>query len=315
MGTIPYRLKRPMALSLTLAVAVYLVVIVWANGAEVLHRFTSLSPATVLVALTLPALGFLVRFGRWAVYMRALEHRIPWRAHLRIYVAGLALTATPGKVGENLRVLYLRPYGVPSSHGLAAFFAERLLDLVAMVLLAGLALRLAAAHSWWIAAIGGVTVVALILIRDRRVPRLLEKLGADRGWVGRSLERVAGLLRAARRLLSPRLLVAGLGLALLAWSAEAWTFGFLARSVGLHIGVPTAMGVFAVATLLGAISFVPGGVGPTEGVMIGLLVVSGASTSDAAAVTLLTRAVTLWWAVLLGVMAMTGITDPGSSTR
>lgn len=304
-----------MAVSLTLAVAVYLIVIVWANGAEVLQRFTALSPATALLALTLPALGFLVRFGRWAVYMRRFDHHIPWRAHLRIYVAGLALTATPGKVGENLRVLYLRPYGVPSSHGLAAFFAERLLDLVAMVLLAGLALKLAAAQSWWIAAIGGATVVALIVIRDRRVPRLLEKIGADKRWIGHWLERVAGLLTAARQLLSPRLLIVGLALALLAWSAEAWTFGFLARSVGLHIGVPTAMGVFAVATLLGAVSFVPGGVGPTEGVMIGLLVVSGAPTSDAAAVTLLTRAVTLWWAVLLGMVAMMGINDPGSSTR
>jgi uncharacterized protein (TIRG00374 family) len=89
---------------------------------------------------------------------------------------------------------------------------------------------------------------------------------------------------------------------------------FLWQAMGIDVRTTTAMGVFAVATLLGAISFVPRGVGPTEAVMGGLLVVAGASVPDAAAATLLTRVVTLWWVVLLGVVATLGLTTPNEVT-
>jgi uncharacterized membrane protein YbhN (UPF0104 family) len=302
-----------MVVTVMLAAALYLIAVILADGPAVQGRLASLSPATIGVALALPTAGYLVRFVRWAAYMRVLGHRVPVLAHLQIYLAGFALTATPGKVGENLRALYLRPYGVPASHSVAAFVAERLGDLVAMTLLAGLALDLAVEHSWWIAGTSALTVTVLAVIRHPGLPDLIDTHVRGRGRLSTLLRRAVGSLRAARQLLSIRLLVVGLGLALLAWSAEAWTFGFLSRSLGIAIAIPTAMGVFAVATLLGAVSFLPGGVGPTEAVMGGLLVISGASVPDAAAVTVLIRAVTLWWAVLLGVAATVGLRFPDRS--
>jgi len=304
------RLRRPLLATLVAAAAFYLVGIVLSDGKAVLERLTRLSPTTVLVCVLLPTAGFLIRFVRWNTYIHALHHAVPWREHLRIYLAGFALTATPGKVGENLRTLHLQPYGVPASHSVAAFFTERLADLAAMVCLSSLALRLAAAHSRWMVLAAALTLTVLLAVRDPRLPRILASRIRTEGWAAHSLRSLVGFLEAARQLLSLRLLAVGIVTALLAWGAEGVTFGLLARAMGIGVPIPTAIGVFAVATLLGAVSFIPGGVGPTEGVMVGLLVLAGASTPGAAAATLLTRAATLWWAVALGVLANVGVREP-----
>jgi len=55
----------------------------------------------------------------------------------------------------------------------------------------------------------------------------------------------------------------------------------------------------------GALSFMPGGLGGDEAVMVGLLVWQGLDAADAVAATVIIRVTTLWFAVLLGVAATT----------
>jgi len=307
------RLRRSILWSALGGAGLYLVAILVSDGAEVLARVREIPPAWIPVVVGLPTLGFLVRFVRWDVFLRALGHVLPRARHLRIYLAGFALTATPGKVGENLRAVSLAGHGVPASHSFAAFIAERLGDVVAMVLLSGLAVHLFADQGWLVVASTLATVVALWVIRRPGVPGWLRARAPVAGFRRRALLGVAGVLEVAADLLSPRLLVLGVGIALLAWGAEGLTFGLLARLMGVDVALPTAMGIFAVATLLGAVSFLPGGVGPTEAVMVGLLIVAGANLPEATAATLLVRAVTLWWAVLLGILALMGLDGGGAA--
>jgi uncharacterized protein (TIRG00374 family) len=63
---------------------------------------------------------------------------------------------------------------------------------------------------------------------------------------------------------------------------------------------------YAAPTIVGALAMLPGGVGLTEMGMTGaLLEVGGAAVtrSSAGAITVLIRLATLWWAVLLGLVA------------
>jgi glycosyltransferase 2 family protein len=64
-----------------------------------------------------------------------------------------------------------------------------------------------------------------------------------------------------------------------------------------------AMGIYAVSLLAGALSFVPGGIGTTEGVMALLLAGLGAGAATLVAAPLISRLTTLWFAVALGLLA------------
>ena len=84
--------------------------------------------------------------------------------------------------------------------------------------------------------------------------------------------------------------------------------------MGVDLPLTVGIGAFALGTLLGAVSMFPGGVGPTEAVMGGLLVLAGGTVPEATAATILVRAVTLWWAVFLGIVALAGLGSPEEAT-
>jgi uncharacterized protein (TIRG00374 family) len=101
-----------------------------------------------------------------------------------------------------------------------------------------------------------------------------------------------------------RLLVPGLGLGVISWLAEAVGFYVILRELQIPMELPAAVGVYAVAMLAGAVSFVPGGLGGTEVVMASLLILGGAPPPAAVAATTITRLATLWFAVVLGILAL-----------
>ena len=61
-----------------------------------------------------------------------------------------------------------------------------------------------------------------------------------------------------------------------------------------------AVFVYAFAMLVGGLSFLPGGLGSSEAVMIGLLSLYGLPEATAVTATLICRLATLWFAVALG---------------
>ncbi len=86
-------------------------------------------------------------------------------------------------------------------------------------------------------------------------------------------------------------------------AAEAVGFYILLNLLSLNIPLDLAVSIYAVSLLIGAITFLPGGLGGVEVAMIQLLMLAGAEPSAAATATILIRMSTLWFSVLLGLLA------------
>jgi uncharacterized protein (TIRG00374 family) len=73
--------------------------------------------------------------------------------------------------------------------------------------------------------------------------------------------------------------------------------------------------VYALAMLAGAVSFMPGGLGGAEAVMVGLLVWKGMDGADAVAATVLIRLATLWFAVAIGAVMLIKLKGEATTPR
>lgn len=96
----------------------------------------------------------------------------------------------------------------------------------------------------------------------------------------------------------------GLGLGVLSWALEGLSLYLITRDIGIELSLAAGIGIYAIAVLAGALSFLPGGLGGTEAVMGVLLVAFGSDGAAAVAITLLCRIATLWFAVALGGVAV-----------
>lgn len=229
----------------------------------------------ILAATFLSLSNYLLRAIRWRWYLARLGHALSLRFSLVTYCAGFAFTLSPAKLGEVARARYYTVLGVPLRDITAAFCLERLMDVLAVVALAMCVFPALPHHS---GAIWGTAAIFATVTRG-----------------------ASGVAKAARSLLRPRALVIGLGLGLLAWGCEAVGLYVLSHMFPtVHLGLPVAVGIYALAVLAGALAMLPGGLGGTEAVMTALLVSQGFPLAAAVLLTVACRLVTLWFAVGLG---------------
>ncbi|RBL71350.1 TIGR00374 family protein [Pseudomonas sp. MWU13-2625] len=285
----------------------YLAVSLWGGWPAVSAAVSRVGWWTGGQIVGLVLLGYALRFLRWQVYLNALRHPLPWWPSLKIYLAGFALTTTPGKAGEALRGVLLKRWDVPYPHSFAALFSERLSDLLAMVALALFGLS---AHPEWLSMIVACLVLLacclLLVSRPALVSAIDRQMDQRSGWLPRLLRHVVQVLHQSRSCHTPRRQIGTTLLSLLAWGLEALAFYWILDAMGTDVPLTFAMFIYAVSMLAGALSFMPGGLGSAEAVMAALLVSGGVALPDAIAATVLLRLATLWMAVGLGAVFLMG---------
>lgn len=268
------------------------------------------------IALLMSSVNYGLRFVRWQTYLKVLGHPMPWRPSLNIYLAGFALTTTPGKAGEALRGVLLKRWGVPYPQSFAAFFSERLSDLFAVVLLTLFGLSLYP-QAWPMIVVGvALVAVGLVVLSQRRLlERITETVPAGGGKVLGLLRHLLQVLVHAQQCHRLRLMLGLTALSVVAWSAEALAFDWILKWMGADIPLTFAVFVYALAMLAGAVSFMPGGLGGAEAVMVGLLAWKGMNSADAVAATVLIRLATLWFAVAIGAVMLIKLKSEASAPR
>jgi len=147
----------------------------------------------------------------------------------------------------------------------------------------------------------------LIVLQQRRLLQALKDV-AQRRLPVRAAHFVAAAIEIvlhSGRCFSLPMLLYGIALGLVAWGAEGMAFYYIMHVLGSDLSIPTALFIYAFSMLVGALSFLPGGLGGAEATMVALLMLNNIPQPQAVAATVLIRLATLWFAVALGVFALT----------
>lgn len=283
-------------------------IVAFADVRQLAERLSGFGWSAFAAALALAMANYAIRFVRWQIYLRRRAVAVPPVTSALVFGAGLSLSITPAKVGELLKSYLLRElHEIPVTRTAPVVVAERVTDVLALLVLAiaggavyGMQTGLVFAAS---ALVGG----GLVLLAWPTPGRALIDL-ATRPRVARRMRApLHDMYDGLAALCHPRSLTVATALALPAWGCECIGFALIVNAFpGAHVDLGLAMAIYASTTIAGALSFLPGGLGVTEGAMTVLLVKSAAHIDQATALdaTLLTRLATLWFAVLLGLVLL-----------
>jgi uncharacterized protein (TIRG00374 family) len=176
-----------------------------------------------------------------------------------------------------------------------------LLSIIALAMLAALDFE---STRWPVLVVGSIVLGLLPLIHSSRVLGFVHEK-SRRLWSDKLqslVQRLLFLLNASASLLRSRLFYGGLVIGVLAWGAEGIGFYLILEYLGMPTSLLVAIGIYAISILVGAVSFLPGGLGSTEATMGLLLVLSGADPALALAATVACRVATLWFAIAIGML-------------
>ncbi|MEM8592158.1 MAG: lysylphosphatidylglycerol synthase transmembrane domain-containing protein [Pseudomonadota bacterium] len=275
---------------------------------ETLAQVAKLSLQAVGLLLALSIANYALRALRWHLFARDLGLSTPMTTNALHYLAGFAMTVTPGRVGELIRMRWLRSETGWSFERTAPLaLVDRAADLAAT----GIMLAMAVAFSTLGMGMGLTLALPIALgsicaaVIATRPSLLSAAVGAAYKATGRFPRLMARVRTAARSIAvfsQPRTLFLAGALSLLGWFAEGWAFHMLLVWMGAPIPFWTAISIFLFATLAGGLTGAPGGIGGAEAAMVALLTLEGVPLDIAVAATAVIRLTTLWFAIGIGVL-------------
>jgi uncharacterized protein (TIRG00374 family) len=267
------------------------------------------SAGAFALALALAAGNYVLRIGRWHYYLARIGVRIPLGESALVFLAGFVMSVTPGKIGEVFKSLLLyESRGTPIARTAPIVVAERLTDLVALVLLTALG-ALTFEHGISVTVAGAVLVAFLLVVcAYRPLGNVLLDVAAKLPLVGRFERKLREAYDALLEMTRPGPLLTGTAIAFVAWGMECGSLWVLLHGFeGITFDWHAATFAYSASTLAGAVAMMPGGLGVTEVGMTWLLqTLGGPSMSPpiATTTTILVRIATLWFAVAIGLVAL-----------
>ena len=108
----------------------------YGNWQAVTEAFKYFSYGILPLVLALAFMNYLSRFWRWELYLKRVGISLTRKESFYIFMSGLVMTVTPGKMGELLKSYLLREnHQVPLARSGPIVLAERFTDLLAVYFL------------------------------------------------------------------------------------------------------------------------------------------------------------------------------------
>jgi glycosyltransferase 2 family protein len=245
------------------------------------------------------SLNYFIRATRWSVFIHS-EKKVPvisifW-ANMIGYMGNAYL---PARAGEILRSVFLgREKQLGVSFVLATALTERILDVIALVIIGSVAILgqnsipSELQNAVWVTAGIGVTGLIFILVmpyQEKLVFSVLNKLPLHNKFRVMLNEQISRFLIGMRSLQNAKRLISFIALTIIIWLVDALINVISVHIIGQNLNIGQALILLAALGLSSAIPSTPGYIGVYQFVAVIVLVPFGFSRSDALAYILISQ--------------------------
>jgi uncharacterized protein (TIRG00374 family) len=291
--------------------AVLIIISVTGDQIKLPNLLDKLHWSSLFILIPLGIANHFLRFWRWELLLaRVSTKKIKKSIAFLIYSAGSLLIFTPARVGEVAKSVYTRDFfDIPIATSLPVLFAERITDMFVMAFLAGLGLFLL--NEPFNLLLGGIILIIGLSVFVFRKPLLNwgTRWSINRFGPNSRLAQVFSLVNDSQGSLFSRdgLIING-AIGTNAWMVEVTIFFYTLNAVGMPDSLQLfsiALAVFPLASLGGSLSFLPGGLGVTEGGIVALGILLGDLPKEGVVLSaLLSRLIIMGVVILVGIISV-----------
>lgn len=299
------KVKKNIFISLAAAALIYLAFTIYADFDQVISSFALFNWLWMPALLALAFLNYFTRFLKWHYYLGLLKIEISWVDSFAIFMSGLVMSVTPGKMGELLKAYLVKQIsGEPISKTAPVIMVERITDFISVVFLAVIGALVFGYGLVIIVGTGVFFIAVTIIISNYNLSHSIIRLVSRIKFIGKHTEKIVIAYESAYLLLRPLPLLNMLVLSTVAWGFECVAYYLILLNFNLDINLLWATFIYTFSTIAGAITMLPGGLGVTDGTITFLVMQKGIGADIAVSSTFIARVVTLWFAVVVGIFSV-----------
>lgn len=286
-----------------LSVLLYAIIAIFSDLRHFIEDFQTINLIFIPFILVLITCSILIKAIRQRMILNGIGIQISLLENVKLYITGLSMLVTPGSGGEVIKAHFLKKnYEHTMSKTIPCVFVERYHDFLAVVILLLITLIIFNPLESRIIVFFSLILIFIVIIFIVKKNWLIlletkiEKIKLFKNFFVNKEEFNNSLFVVFKPKLMSKLLA--LSMISIGFECMGVYFGFI--SIIPNANFINSIQMFYTTILAGLFSFLPGGVGVTEGSLIGLLLKSGIKISQASFVTLFIRLTTLWFATILG---------------
>lgn len=285
----------------------YVVLAFYSDIHKISSQFMKINIEYLILVLLLETLAFSVRGYRQQKLLQIIGIKMSFFSSLKLFLAGYSMVVTPGGSGEVIKSQFLKnSHETSISKTSPIVIMERFHDLTAAVTIIIIMLFLSGNHlltSLTMIVLSSIILGAIyILMRDIRFLTKLRNKILTIKFLNRFVPSNE-FHETFVQLSGPRIMIIMWIISTISWSIDALSAYSAFLAMGINLGFVNTTQMVFVSTVFGALSFLPGGVGITEGSLIRFLVQSGLKVYTASSLVLFVRLTSIWYATALGFIA------------
>jgi len=287
-------------------IGLYFIFLIISDLGEVYYQLNKIDITYLPIILLLIPLSWLAVFTRWNLLLKHSNIHVPIKENLKIYMSGLALSITPGKVGELIKSQLLKTkFGIPRKKTAPIVLAEQLYNVIGIIAVSILGIWYFELGAYIILTAASLLVIAFILISSKRFFDKFLTLLSRIKFLSQYILLFSDSYDVLRKSTRGRILVYASALSAAFWFIESVIVYFVLLSFGInHIEFLSVITTYTSSIILGVASFLPLGIGVVEGSLAGFFTLQGVDVSIALTLVIFIRIFTRWIGVSVGFVSL-----------
>lgn len=301
--------RNKIIFSIIFGAVIFLGLSIYANFSELGLAFKEFRWIILPLLFMLAFCNYLTRFVKWNYYTGLLGIRLEKKLSLLIFLSSFIMSVTPGKIGEVFKSYLLKEQTeTPISKSAPIVIAERITDFLSLVLLSIIGAITFNYGKFLIITIGIIFILVVMMLSSRRISVSLINFFEKFKLFNKVSHKIHTAYDSIYTMVQLKPLLIAVLISMVAWFFECFAFYLVINNFNqvqlLSINLQIATFIYGFATIAGAITMLPGGLGATDASITGLLVVLNIPKNISVASTLIIRVATLWFAVVVGVFSI-----------
>lgn len=284
------------------AIILYAIILLLSDFSIILSKLPNFELNYLPIILIIVPCSWLFLFLRWTLLLKNSNLNIPIKENLKIYFAGFALAVTPGKFGELIKSQIMKTkFNIPYRTTSSLVLVERLYDLAGAVAVSFFGI--------WLLGIGGYVIILasilllvfVLVISSRKFFNMVINLVGRINFTKKFIQSLSESYETIHSSFKGKIVFTSIITTSCYWLLESLGVYFVILAFDINaLNYFDVIATYTSSLILGAASFIPGGLGVVEGSLIGLLNFQGVDVSEAFVLVILIRIFTLWYSVFVG---------------
>ena len=300
------RFNNTILLIITGTIALYAIFLFVADFNLIEEKIFSFKINYLPIILILVTLSLIPIFIKWYLLLKNCEINIPLTKSIAVFLSGMAFDITPGQIGALMKSQILKiSSNIPRTKTAPIVFIEKLYDLIGAIIAAAMGIIILGMESYLIIIPILVLTIIFFFMYYRPASELFFKRITKTKFFSKYVENISEFDKIIQKSTTVKITTICVLLAVTYWfiiSAAAY-YTLIAFDINI-LDYLKVLAIYATSALLGAISLVPGGIGITEGTLVGLLTLEGIGVSTALILSVMIRIFILWYPVCLGLLSL-----------